>query len=192
MKTFVLYSLAVALVIVLIVSGGALIRTLGENSTAPLSVKKTAPLTAAKPGKTSQPPAPAMAGGVVSVPSDEDEDSPAMGSPLAANLNAPKGTPQQDVDTLHELVLQYQHNMRHRNALPIGDDSDLVRALTGRNPLGFVVIPPNHPAISDEGRLLDRWGTPYFVHPISAATIDIRSAGPDKKMFTADDLVASP
>ena len=133
-----------------------------------------------------------MAGGASSVRSDADDDSSTLGSPLAVNLNAPKAAPQQDVDTLHELVLQYQHNMRHPNAPPIGDDSDLVRALTGHNPLGFVVIPPNHPAISAEGRLRDRWGTPYFVHPISARAVDIRSAGPDKKMFTPDDLVASP
>ncbi len=123
---------------------------------------------------------------------DEDEDSSTAGSPLAAKLNAPDGTPQQDVDTLHELILQYQHNMRHPNAPPIGNDSDLARALTGHNPLDFVVIPANHRAISSNGRLHDRWSTPYFIHPTGGGAFEIRSAGPDKKMFTADDVIATP
>jgi len=123
---------------------------------------------------------------------DENDDSVVVGSPLAVRLNAADSSPQQDVDTLHELVLQYLHNMRHPNALPIGDSSDLARALTGHNPMHFVVIPPQHPAISSDGRLLDRWGTSYFVHPVGGAVIDIRSAGPDKKLFTVDDLIANP
>ena len=123
---------------------------------------------------------------------DDNDDSVIVGSPIAAKLNAADSSPQQDVDTLHELVLQYLHNMRHPNALPIGDSIDLARALTGHNPMHFVVIPPQHPAISSDGRLLDRWGTSYFVHPVGGGVIDIHSAGPDKKLFTVDDLIANP
>jgi|GEM_PF-545696 len=112
------------------------------------------------------------------------------GSPLAAQLNASTSTPQQDVDTLHALLRQYLHHLRRRQGHPIGNDSDLARVLSGRNPMRLVVIPSGNPALSEDGRLRDRWGTPYFVHPKGNNSFEIRSAGPDHQLFTADDLVA--
>ena len=40
-----------------------------------------------------------------------------------------------------------------------------------------------------EGELVDAWGTPYFFHQISGSEMEIHSAGPDKIMWTSDDLV---
>ena len=54
------------------------------------------------------------------------------------------------------------------------------------------LIPPDHPAINRRGELCDRWGTPFFFHAESAKQMSIRSAGPDKKMWTDDDVVFSP
>jgi hypothetical protein len=173
----------------LILLGVVLLRTSDEK---PSELKKIlGPIAATKPVSTTE----ATVVSPVNPPttnSVEDEESSTTGSPLAAKLNAPDSTPQQDVETLHELILQYQHNMRHPNAPPIGDDSDLARALTGHNPLNFVIIPPGHRAISQDGHLRDRWGTPYFVHPTGGGAFEIRSLGPDKKRFTADDVIASP
>jgi len=36
---------------------------------------------------------------------------------------------------------------------------------------------------------VDPWGTPYFFHQLSGKEMEIHSAGPDKMMWTADDLV---
>lgn len=116
----------------------------------------------------------------------------ARGSPLAAKLNAPGSDAQQDVETLLELLRQYLRPLHQRRGPPIGDDIDLVRVLLGRNPLKLVVLPANHPAISPDGHLRDRWGTPYFIHPRGYGEFEIRSAGPDRKLFTADDAVANP
>jgi hypothetical protein len=116
----------------------------------------------------------------------------ANSSPLAAQLNAPDGNAQQDVETLLELTRQYLHPMHRRAGPPIGDDIDLARVLTGRNPLKLVVIPPGHSALSADGHLRDRWGTPYFIHARASDAFEIRSAGPDKKLFTSDDAVANP
>jgi hypothetical protein len=75
---------------------------------------------------------------------------------------------------------------------PIGDDRDLARALLGRNRDGLAFLPPDSPAYdSVTGHLKDRWGTPYFVHPRGPRDFEIRSAGADRKLFTADDLVSS-
>ena len=43
-----------------------------------------------------------------------------------------------------------------------------------------------------KGQLVDRWGTAYWFHPNSSYQMEIRSAGPDKNLFTADDVVKNP
>ncbi len=72
---------------------------------------------------------------------------------------------------------------------PLGFDTDLARALSDPAWMGDAALPPTHPALR-EGRLIDRWGRPWLIHPQSADRIQVRSAGPDGKLFTADDLVA--
>jgi hypothetical protein len=37
--------------------------------------------------------------------------------------------------------------------------------------------------------LLDRWEMPVFFHKESSRRTSLRSAGPDRKMWTADDIV---
>ncbi|GAB4173537.1 MAG: hypothetical protein Fur0032_13170 [Terrimicrobiaceae bacterium] len=46
--------------------------------------------------------------------------------------------------------------------------------------------------MSPDGQLLDRWGVPYHLHQMSSNDLDFRSAGPDRELFTADDLVSTP
>ena len=111
------------------------------------------------------------------------------GSPAAAELNAAGGTAQHDVETLHLLLRQYLRHLGGHQGLPLGNDTDLARALSGHNPMKLVVLPISHPAMRRDGRLCDRWGTPYFIHPRGAGAYEIRSAGPDHKLFTEDDAV---
>ena len=120
------------------------------------------------------------------------EDARTRGSPLAAELNAPGFDAQRDVATLHAMLRQYLRALHGRQGHPIGNDSDLVRVLTGHNPMKLVVLPPTHSALTPDGRLRDRWGTPYFIHPRGRQAFEIRSAGPDRKLFTADDLIENP
>ena len=37
--------------------------------------------------------------------------------------------------------------------------------------------------------LQDRWGTPYHLHPQAQGKLGVRSAGPDRELFTRDDVV---
>ena len=43
--------------------------------------------------------------------------------------------------------------------------------------------------INPNGELVDSWGTPFFFHQLSSMDLEIRSAGPDRIMWTTDDLV---
>lgn len=70
---------------------------------------------------------------------------------------------------------------------PVGQNEDITTALLGANPQRLALLPPASPAIKD-GQLIDPWGTPYWFHPVSGQEMEIRSAGPDRELFTADDL----
>jgi hypothetical protein len=74
---------------------------------------------------------------------------------------------------------------------PLGFNEEITRALTGRNPLELAFIPSTHPAINALGLLCDRWGTPFHFHPVAIDRTDVRSAGPDRKLFTQDDITTA-
>ena len=69
---------------------------------------------------------------------------------------------------------------------PVGNNREITRALSGRNSLGARYLPPDAP-INDKGQLIDRWDQPIFFHQISVNVMEVRSAGPDRVMWTADD-----
>lgn len=98
------------------------------------------------------------------------------------------GTPEEDIASLNDVLSAYLQAARGPGRPVIGFNEDLLKTLTDRSVLGDAAIPQNHPAIR-EGRLLDRWGTPWQVHPLSSDFIQLRSAGPDHRLYTDDDLV---
>lgn len=93
-----------------------------------------------------------------------------------------------DVQSVSMLLEEFR---RAFGAMPTGELNDeIVRRLQGENPKGIAVLPKSHPAINGEGELMDRWGTPYRFHPESVWETTVRSAGPDKKMWTRDDILS--
>jgi hypothetical protein len=74
---------------------------------------------------------------------------------------------------------------------PIGGNEDITSAMTGYDGKTGRVFPPRHRTIKD-GQLVDRWGTPYWFHPNAGNQMEIRSAGPDRQLFTLDDVVQNP
>ena len=73
---------------------------------------------------------------------------------------------------------------------PVGNNSDITAALNGRNRAQTVFVNPEDGLrVNERGELVDNWGTPFFFHQISATVTEIYSAGPDRKMWTSDDLM---
>ena len=70
---------------------------------------------------------------------------------------------------------------------PIGTNAEITKALMGGNRKGAQLGPADPSAINGDGEMVDPWGTPYFFHQISGQIMEIRSAGPDKKLWTEDD-----
>lgn len=106
---------------------------------------------------------------------------------IAARLNASDATPREDLETLDQLVTIFRRI--NEGANPSGGENDeIVRQLTGKNDKSVGVLPSKHRALASNGQLLDRWGTPYYFHPISRDVLGLRSAGPDRKLWTTDDV----
>jgi len=106
---------------------------------------------------------------------------------LSEQLHHPDQPPERDLEILDELVGTYRRVM---GGNPEGDHMDIAAVLVGDTPQG-VYLSRASPAVKDGG-LVDRWGTPYWFHPNSAHQVEIRSAGPDRQLFTVDDLVINP
>ena len=73
---------------------------------------------------------------------------------------------------------------------PIGNNREITARLNGANAKQVVFLKEEDGMrINARGELTDNWGTPFFFHQVSGTEMEIRSAGPDMKMWTADDLV---
>jgi len=73
---------------------------------------------------------------------------------------------------------------------PFGNNREITAKLNGGNTKQVVFLKEEDGMqINERGELIDNWGTPFFFHQISGTEMEIRSAGPDRKMWTSDDLV---
>jgi hypothetical protein len=112
-------------------------------------------------------------------------------SPLADELHAERFDAAHDLMVLRGLLGQLTTSLRLAERPPLGDNADITAALMGRNRRRIVFVPATHPAVRG-GRLVDRQGEPYHFHARSADAVDVRSAGPDRILFTSDDLASAP
>lgn len=72
---------------------------------------------------------------------------------------------------------------------PVGTNPEITGALQGDNPKHINFLKADGNRVNAKGELVDVWGTPYFFHQISGHEMEVRSAGPDRVMYTGDDLV---
>jgi hypothetical protein len=94
-----------------------------------------------------------------------------------------------------ETVVEYMRTVFHSyqsmfGGNPVGNNQEITKALDGENPKQtHFISQENGMRINHQGELIDPWGTPYFFHQLSGTEMEIHSAGPDKVMWTTDDLV---
>jgi hypothetical protein len=137
--------------------------------------------TASAPQLSSAPPPPTTA------PSSATQEMDPSELALANELHSDSSSPQRDLEIIHHFIDLYRRVYKQGN--PIGENADITAALTGQKgtPQPAQLFPRDHQAIR-AGLLHDRWGSPYWFHPESAHRVEIRSPGPDKELFTADDI----
>jgi hypothetical protein len=100
--------------------------------------------------------------------------------------------PERQVEGREEL-LKVQSMLRdYRTRMggnPVGTNAEIMKAVMGGNSAGARLGPPDGQEINEQGELVDQWKTPYFFHQLSKDSMEVRSAGPDRQMWTADDLI---
>lgn len=118
--------------------------------------------------------------------------SPGSGAPrpkaIAAepSLAPPDEAARIEVDKI-SLMLRDYRTIAGEN--PVGTNAEIMTAVMGRNPKQATLGPPEGMHLNEKGELIDRWGTPYFFHQLSRNHMEIRSAGADHVLWTADDPV---
>jgi hypothetical protein len=113
-----------------------------------------------------------------------------MAIPPAGQYTPPEFSnmaPQSVLENMSRAIRQYG-TMFGGN--PVGVNAEFAKQLGGDNPkhINFISTEAGM-RIDGDGELIDPWGTPYFFHQISGSDTEVHSAGPDKKMWTADDIV---
>jgi hypothetical protein len=114
----------------------------------------------------------------------------AVAIPPAGPAKPPEMTdvpPETAVENMSRAIHQYGEMF---GGNPVGTNPEITKQLNGGNPkhINFITVAAGM-RVDDIGELVDPWGTPYFFHQISGSDTEIRSAGPDKIMYTADDIV---
>lgn len=126
----------------------------------------------------------------------EIKPSPAPGptafEALLAGYGDPATPPIEDLQKIHRVAIGYFSLIKDSSRFPIGGNADLSAALRGENPNREVFVRPGSPGFSPEGLLIDRWGSPLIVHPEAWRELELRSAGPDRLPYNADDLILGP
>lgn len=117
-------------------------------------------------------------------------ESPA--APFFARYGQPETPPIDDLKSVRMALTSFHELFKNPDLLPVMSNATITATLTGENLEGLQFIPKGHPAINQKGQLTDRWGTPLQFHPESLKKITLRSAGPDRKLFTTDDLIVKP
>ena len=110
---------------------------------------------------------------------------------LADDLNLPGNDIRQDLAIVASLFAAWRSNYPGAGN-PFGQNREITEKLLGRNPNELIFLREGNRALSREGELCDRWGTPFLFHAESGTRMEIRSAGPDRRLWTADDVTIGP
>lgn len=102
-----------------------------------------------------------------------------------ANTNLPPEIDLTLMSRLMENSLLLLKSAAHR---PLSANEDWAALLRGQNAAHERFLPERHAALDSQGRLVDRWGTALFFHALGGGRYEIRSAGPDGKLWTSDDI----
>ncbi len=111
---------------------------------------------------------------------------PGMPPPRPAEIDNPELAA--EFEKIHLMLREYRA-LTGEN--PVGTNREIMKALMGENPKGARFGPPEGQSLNENGELIDRWGTPYFFHQMTKDWMEIRSAGPDRRMWNEDDLSGS-
>lgn len=157
--------------------------------------KPTSPVAASTPDPrlpVSVPPKPAPSP-IPPAPAPVAVNPAPAGGPMPPSPTNPAATVDQReaaVLDLDKVTLMFRDFRSRMGENPTGTNAEIMKAVMGGNPKGALLGPPENQSLNAAGELVDRWGTPLFFHQMSRTDMEIRSAGPDRQMWTEDDILA--
>jgi hypothetical protein len=111
---------------------------------------------------------------------------PSPASPVADTPESSTLPPATILENMRTTIHQYGSEFGEN---PVGTNPEITAVLQGDNPKHINFLKQDGNRVNSNGELVDAWGTPYFFHQISGHEMEIRSAGPDRVMYTGDDLM---
>jgi hypothetical protein len=110
-----------------------------------------------------------------------------LDSPAAVDVVEP---PVPQATAMENLRQAFRHYASRLGGNPVGDNAEITAALRGANPRRSTFLGSDDGIkVNEREEAVDAWGTPYFFHQLSRTEMEIRSAGPDRRMWTTDDLL---
>jgi hypothetical protein len=113
---------------------------------------------------------------------------PPIGAEILKHYADPAAKPEEDLTWMSRALDNFSLLVKGDDPLPLGANEDIADALRGKNKARIRFLPDDSPVFDEQGRIIDRWGTPLYFHASARDRLEIRSAGPDRQMWTADDL----
>lgn len=111
-----------------------------------------------------------------------------IGSSILGDYAAPNRPIEEDLTDLSHALKNFALLVKGDSPIPLGANEEIAIALLGKNGAKLAFLPKDSQALNAQGQLIDRWGTALWFHASTRERIDIRSAGPDKKLWTTDDV----
>ena len=114
--------------------------------------------------------------------------APLLGETILRDYGRTNLPPANDLILMSRLMDNALLLLKSAGNRPLSANEDWAALLRGQNAARERFLPEGHPALDAEGRVVDRWGVPLFFHALGGGRYELRSAGPDRKMWTADDI----
>ena len=102
-----------------------------------------------------------------------------------ASTNLPA---QNDLTLMSRLMDNSLLLLKSAASQPLSANEDWAALFRGANAAHERFLPDSSIALNATGQLIDRWGTPLFFHALGNRRHELRSAGPDGKLWTDDDI----
>lgn len=113
---------------------------------------------------------------------------PLLGETILAGYGSASLPPENDLTLMSRLMGNSLLLLKSAADRPLSANEDWADLLRGRNGAQERFLPEQHAALNARGQLIDRWQTPLFFHAEGGGRWSVRSAGPDRKLWTGDDL----
>lgn len=111
-----------------------------------------------------------------------------LGESILRDYAKPGLPPRNDLTLISRLMQNSVLLLKSAANRPLSANEDWADFFKGKNAMHERFLPDNHASLNSAGQLVDRWGTPLFFHALGNNRYEVRSAGPDKMLWTADDI----